>query len=65
MLSVEAREAADTTFQVFSRTQLRIKPSLPCFVGERSNHNATKLACLFQLFAIQFKNKAVKGVTVA
>jgi len=28
MLSVKAREAADTIFKVFSMTQLRIKPSL-------------------------------------
>jgi len=48
MLSVKAREAADTIFQVFAReaadtifqvfgmTQLRIKPRLPCFADERS-----------------------------
>jgi len=30
MLSVKAREAADTIFKVFGMTQLRIKPSLPC-----------------------------------
>jgi len=29
MLSVKAREAADTIFKVFGMTQLRIKPSLP------------------------------------
>jgi len=38
MLSVKAREAADTIFQVFGMTQLRMKPSLPCFAGARSNH---------------------------
>jgi len=38
MLSVKAREAADTIFKVFGMTQLRIKPNLPCFAGERSNH---------------------------
>jgi len=38
MLSVEAREAADTIFEVFGMTQLKIKPSLPCFADERSNH---------------------------
>jgi len=31
MLSVEAREAADSIFEVFCMTQLRIKPSLPRF----------------------------------
>jgi len=36
MLNVKAREAADTIFKVFGVTQLRIKPSLPCFAGERS-----------------------------
>jgi len=35
MLSVKAREAADH-FKVFGMTQLRIKPSPPCFAGERS-----------------------------
>jgi len=29
MLSVKARDAADTIFKVFGMTQLRIKPSLP------------------------------------
>jgi len=29
MLSVKAREAADTIFEVFGMTQLIIKPSLP------------------------------------
>jgi len=38
MLSVKVREAADTIFEVFGMTQLRIKHSLPCFAGERSNH---------------------------
>jgi len=38
MLSVKAREAADTIFQIFSITQLRIKSSLLRFAGERSNH---------------------------
>jgi len=39
MLSLnKAREAADTIFKVVSMTQLEIKPSLPCFAGERSNH---------------------------
>jgi len=38
MLSVKAREAADTIFKVFGLTQLRIKLSLPCFAGERSKH---------------------------
>jgi len=37
MLSVKARETADTIFQVFGMTQLRIKPSLPRFAGERSD----------------------------
>jgi len=36
MLSVKAREAAETIFKVFGMTQLRIKPSLQCFAGERS-----------------------------
>jgi len=31
MLSIKAREAADTIFKVFDMTQLRIKPSLPRF----------------------------------
>jgi len=44
MLSVKAREAADIIFHVFGMTQLRIKSSLPCFVGKRSNYCATKLA---------------------
>jgi len=44
MPSVQAREAADTIFKVFGMTQLRIKPSLPCFAGERSTHLVTKLA---------------------
>jgi len=44
MLNVKAREAADTIFEVFGMTQLKIKPSLPYFVGERSNNKATKLA---------------------
>jgi len=40
MLSVKVtRQAADTIFKVFDMTQLRIKPSLPYFVGERSNQN--------------------------
>jgi len=34
MLSVKAREAADTIFKVFGMAQLRIKPSLPRFTGE-------------------------------
>jgi len=38
MLSVKAREAADTIFEVDGMTQLRIKPSLPYFTGGRSNH---------------------------
>jgi len=40
MLSVKAREAADTSFKVFVMTQLRIKlsPPLPRFAGERSNY---------------------------
>jgi len=29
MLSVKAREAANTIFKVFDMTQLRIRPSLP------------------------------------
>jgi len=36
MLSVKAREAADTIFKVFGMTQLKTKPSLPCFAGDRS-----------------------------
>jgi len=36
MLSVKAREATVTIFGDFGMTLLRIKPSLPCFVGERS-----------------------------
>jgi len=32
MLSVKAREAADTIFQVFGMTQLRIKPNLRSMV---------------------------------
>jgi len=38
MLSVKAREAADTIFNIFGVNQLRIKPSSPCFAGERSHH---------------------------
>jgi len=37
MLSIKAREAADTTFQVFGMTQLRIKHYLLHFAGECSN----------------------------
>jgi len=45
MLRVKAREAADTIFEVFSMTQQRIKPSLPCFAGELSKQKTyTKLA---------------------
>jgi len=44
MVSVNARESADTIFTVLGMTQLRIKPNLPCFTGERSNHKPTKLA---------------------
>jgi len=40
MLSVKTREAADTIFEVFGITQLRIKPGLPYFAGKRSNHQA-------------------------
>jgi len=43
MLSVKAREASDTIFKVFGKTQLRIKPSLPCFADECSNYKARKL----------------------
>jgi len=35
MLSVKAREAADTIFKVFGMTQLRVKPNLPRFASER------------------------------
>jgi len=38
MLSIKAREAADTIFKVYGMIQLSIKPSLTCFTGERSNH---------------------------
>jgi len=41
MLSVKAREAADTIFQVFGMTQLRIKPILPRFAGEHSKASKT------------------------
>jgi len=44
MLSVKAREAVDTIIKV------GIKPSLPCFVGERSIHGLTR--CLRDLFCI-------------
>jgi len=44
MLSVKAREAADIIFEVFGMIQLRIKPGIPCFAGERFNHMATKCA---------------------
>jgi len=27
-------------------TKLKIKPNLPYFAGERSNHKSTKLACM-------------------
>jgi len=43
MLSVIAREARGSIFKVFGMTQLKNKPSLPLFAGERSNHKATKL----------------------
>jgi len=39
-LSVKAREAANTILKIFDMTQPRIKPSLPYFAGERSNHEA-------------------------
>jgi len=42
MLSVKAREAAYTMFQVFGMTQLRIKPNLLCFAGERSKTKQLK-----------------------
>jgi len=35
-MSVKAREAADTIFEDFGMTQRRIKPSLLCFAGKRS-----------------------------
>jgi len=41
MLSVKARKAADIIFKVFGMTQLRIKPSLPCFAGEPQGHEAS------------------------
>jgi len=58
MLSVKARETADTAFKVFGMTQLRIKPSLPCFAGERFNQKATKLAKKFYLWSVN-NNKAL------
>jgi len=36
--SFKAREAADAIFQVFDITQLKIKPNLPRFAGERFSH---------------------------
>jgi len=36
MMRVKAGGGADTIFKVFGMTQLRIKPSLRCFAGERS-----------------------------
>jgi len=33
MLSVKARETADTIFELFGMTQLRIKHSRPCFAA--------------------------------
>jgi len=38
MLSVKAREVANIILKVFGMTQLKIKPSLPRFAGERFNH---------------------------
>jgi len=38
MLSVKTREATDTIFKILFMSQLRNKPSLPCFAGECSNH---------------------------
>jgi len=42
MLSIKAREAADTIFEVFGMTQLRIEHSLPkiqsCLKPKYSNH---------------------------
>jgi len=37
MMSVKAREEANIIFKFYSMTQLRIKLSLSCFAGERSN----------------------------
>jgi len=36
MLKVKARKAADNIFNVFGMTQLRIKPSLPCFASDQT-----------------------------
>jgi len=52
MLSVKAREVADTIFKVSGSlvsgydptSQLRMKPGLPRFAGKCFNHKATKLA---------------------
>jgi len=38
MLSVKVREASHIIFKVFGMIQLRIKPNLPRFAGERSNY---------------------------
>jgi len=50
MLSTKARKAADTIFEVFGMTQLRIKPSEPCFAGERSNQIVNVAILLTVLF---------------
>jgi len=47
MLSVKTRKAADTIFKDFGVTQLGIKPSLPCFVDERSNHYGHEAGGMF------------------
>jgi len=38
MLSIKAREAANAILKIYGMSQLKIKPSLPCFAGECSNH---------------------------
>jgi len=35
---MQVKQPADNIFKVFGITQLRIKSSLPCFAGERSNY---------------------------
>jgi len=39
MLSVKIRKAEKPFLKVFGMTQLKIKPSLPCFAGEKAFKN--------------------------
>jgi len=65
MLNVKAREAADTIFKFLGMTQLRIKPSLPYFAGERSNTRPRSWQTLYVIWRTtlqQYSNLKVNNL---